>query len=69
MQRANHRRLYPSCLKPCRSQSPEEACPLLFPVSWHSPCDGAGVVETMLKLLSSDWDWDLGLGTWDLGIE
>ena len=19
--------------------------------------------------LSSDWDWDLGLGTWDLGIE
>ena len=21
------------------------------------------------KKLSSDWDWDLGLGTWDLGIE
>ena len=22
---------------------------------------------TMLNQLSSDWDWDLGLGTWDLG--
>ena len=39
-----------SSCKPCRSQSPEEAYPLLFPVSWHSPCDGAGVVETMWKL-------------------
>ena len=21
----------------------------------------------LLNLLSSNWDWDLGLGTWDLG--
>ena len=21
------------------------------------------------SVLSGDWDWDLGLGTWDLGLE
>ena len=24
-------------------------------------------VSPQNKKLSSDWDWDLGLGTWDLG--
>ena len=23
--------------------------------------------NVLFKLLSSDWDWDLGPGTWDLG--
>ena len=21
----------------------------------------------IIEIMSSDWDWDLGLGTWDLG--
>ena len=25
------------------------------------------VVAKYIYILSSDWDWDLGLGTWDLG--
>ena len=24
--------------------------------------------NTFNSILSSDWDWDLGLGTWDLGL-
>ena len=24
---------------------------------------------TMLNQLSSDWDWDLGPGKWEMGIE
>ena len=29
--------------------------------------DENGEIKVQHHILSSDWDWDLGLGTWDLG--
>ena len=37
-------------------------------ISTDSLWETVSVFQIKLKL-SSDWDWDLGPGTWDLGIE